>query len=77
MQKPRLVRVDRAQGEDGFGENSVPVDRSHPAGFEEILISIDIVSAQIGRRLCRGVLAQICEKPEVSLKVLFNGASRT
>lgn len=30
MQKPGLVGVDRAQGEDGLGENSVSVDRGHP-----------------------------------------------
>lgn len=64
-------------GEDGLGENGMPVNGLHSAGFEKSFVSLDVVSAQIGGRLCRGVLAQISEKPEVGLEVLFDGAPRT
>ncbi|WP_287331911.1 hypothetical protein [Mesorhizobium sp.] len=62
-----MVGINRAQGENSLGKNDVPVDRLHPAGFEEILISVDIVSAQIGGRFCLRVLAQIREEPKTCI----------
>ena len=76
IQKTGLVSVDRAEGQDGFGEDSVPVDRSHPAGFEELLVSVDIVCARTGGRVCRGMFAQICEKLQIGLEVLLDRAPR-
>ena len=75
-QKARLIGVDRAQSEDGFGENGMPVDRGHPASFEEMLIPIEIVNTQIGGRLVRRVLTQICEKPKIPVQVYLEGAPR-
>ncbi len=65
VEKAWVVGVDRAQSENGLGKNGMPVDRLHSAPFEKGFVSLDVASAQIGRRLCCGVLAQICEKPEV------------
>ena len=69
-----MIDVDRTEGEDGLGENGVPVNGLHPACFEKSFVSLDVVSTQIGDRLCRGVLAQICEKPEIGLEVLLDRA---
>ena len=65
IKKARLVRIYRAQSENGLGENDMPVDRLHPAGFKKSFVSLDVVRAQVRGHLCRRVIAQIGEKPEV------------